>query len=148
MISYKKGLSEVVTTLIIVLLVLVAIGIVWVVVNNLLQGGSEVVEINNKCMKLDIRVSAAKCTDGDCIVTYKRHDTEGDAIAVIKIILSNGATSQDAVNVSGDITALALNTETIAEILTPDPNKVEIVAYFVDSAGNEQLCPTPTQFDI
>ena len=37
----KRGLSKVVTTLIVILLVLVAIGIVWVVVKDVITEGSE-----------------------------------------------------------------------------------------------------------
>ena len=39
MFSNKKGLSTVVTTLIIILLVLVAIGIVWVVIRGVIESG-------------------------------------------------------------------------------------------------------------
>jgi len=37
----KRGLSTIVVTLIIILISLVAVGIVWVVVNNLIKGEQE-----------------------------------------------------------------------------------------------------------
>ena len=44
MIKNKKGLSEIVTTVIIVLLVLVAVGILWAVVGNMLQGNVDTID--------------------------------------------------------------------------------------------------------
>ena len=41
----KKGLSAVVTTLIIILLVLVAVGIIWVVVQNIVTEGAESISL-------------------------------------------------------------------------------------------------------
>jgi flagellin-like protein len=147
MISNKKGLSEVVTTLIIILLVLVAIGIVWVVVNNVLQSGSQQAEISAKCLEVSIQATAASCTGGTCNVTYKR-SAGGDDIDGLKIILSNGADSviQD---VPGNLAPLATKTTSgIAETLTPDPNKAEIAAYFIDASGNEQLCSATSAFEF
>ena len=42
----KRGLSTVITTLIMILLVLVAIGIIWVVVRGIIEKNSEQITIN------------------------------------------------------------------------------------------------------
>ena len=60
----KRGLDAVVTTLIIILLVLVAVGIIWVVVRNVVQQGSEQIDISSKCLSVDVQavsVTALTC---------------------------------------------------------------------------------------
>ena len=54
----KRGLSDVVTSLIMILLVLVAIGIVWVIVNNILTKNSEQISITP--FTNDIKIEEAK----------------------------------------------------------------------------------------
>ena len=51
----KRGLSTVVTTLILILLVLVAIGIVWVVIKNVLSEGAEEVSLDKFTVDLEIK---------------------------------------------------------------------------------------------
>jgi len=50
----KRGMSVVITTLLIILLVFVALGIVWIVVRNVIQGGAEQAELAQKCMLINI----------------------------------------------------------------------------------------------
>jgi hypothetical protein len=142
-----KGLSAVITTLIIILLVLVAIGIIWVVVNNVLQSGAQQTEISAKCLQIDLRATAATC-DNDtsiCSVTYHR-GTGGDAIDGAKIIFSNGQESYEQ-DVLGNVAPLATNTTSaISTGLSPVPNSVEISAFFIDASGNQQLCSATSTF--
>jgi len=146
MINNKKGLSEVVTTLIIILLVLVAIGIVWVVVNNILESGTQQTEISAKCLQIDVKATAASCdVGGVCNVTYKRN-AGGDEIGGVIIVLSNGVSSNQT-EVAGNMVPLATRTLTdFATGLSPAPNKAELSAYFVDDSGNQQICSTTNQF--
>jgi len=51
----KRGLSAVVTTLLIILLVFVAVGIVWVVVRNVIEGGLEDVNLGAFTTSFDIK---------------------------------------------------------------------------------------------
>ena len=53
--SSTKGLSDVVTTLVIILISLVAIGVVWVVIQNVIQKGSEQVELGRFLVNLKLR---------------------------------------------------------------------------------------------
>ena len=57
----KQGLSDVVTTLIIILISLVAIGLVWVVVQNVLQEGSEQVGLGE--FTLDLQIKSVQIQD-------------------------------------------------------------------------------------
>jgi hypothetical protein len=144
----KKGLSDVVTTLIIILLSLVAIGIIWIVVNNVLEGGAETTEINAKCLQVDIKANAANCTVGGvCNVTYKRN-AGGEDIDGIAVILSNGVSSSQE-KIAGNLKPLDTKTLTdFATELSPIPNTVEIAAYFIDKSGNEQMCAPGSAFEF
>jgi hypothetical protein len=58
----NKGLSQVVTTLIIILLVLVAIGIIWGVVSNLLDKSKITISSSTRCMDLDVKATKIEAT--------------------------------------------------------------------------------------
>ena len=51
----KRALSEIVATLVTILLVLVAIGIVWVVVRNVIQKGAEQISLGSLTLKMEIQ---------------------------------------------------------------------------------------------
>src|SRR3989344_4078501 len=88
----KRGLSTVVTTLIIVLLVIVAIGIIWAVIGNLIRTGSEEVNTGRISVSLDVmRVEVQP--NGDVDVYVKRNLGEGD-LSGVKLLLTSpsGAT--------------------------------------------------------
>ena len=148
MINNRKGLSEVVTTLIIILLVLVAIGIVWVVVNNILESGTEQAEISAKCLLVDLKTTVASCTAGGvCNVTYKRNAGGADIGGVV-IVLSNGQASNQT-QVAGNVAPLDTRTLTnFATGLSPTPNKAEIAAYFVGASGDQQICSTKSTLEF
>ncbi|MEX2017504.1 MAG: hypothetical protein WD876_03455 [Candidatus Pacearchaeota archaeon] len=146
MIYNKQGLSTIVTTLIIILLSLVAIGIIWVVVSNVLEGGAEQTEINTKCLSVDVRATALSCDDGvSCSVTYNRR-AGGEAIDGLRIIISNPQESAS-LDVEGDLGIGATRTSTVTTTLT-GINGAQVAAYFEDSSGTPQFCPPSRAFEI
>jgi len=138
----KKGLSMIVTTLIVILLVLVAIGIVWVVVKNLIQGGAEGIELSAKCLDTNIRTTAVDCGDpAACRVTFERTGSNNDAIAGVKLVFFNETENSGVIDEPGNIETLVKKTITVDSTLFA-PNKIEITAYFKDTSGNEKPCST------
>lgn len=87
----KKGLSTIVITLIITLLALVAIGIVWVVIRNLLANSSNEIGFEQFTTKLDI-VNAYE-QSGSVNVIVKRTVGEGSLIK-IKFVLTGEENSE------------------------------------------------------
>jgi len=144
----ERGLSAIVATLLIILLTLIAVGIIWVVIRNVVESGGEQAEIAAKCLNVDLSVTAAQCdTGGVCNVTYTR-STGGDAINGIFIILSNGQTSNQS-QVTGNVAPGDTRTElNIATTLSPAPTSAEIAPYFTDSSGREQRCNPTGTFDL
>ncbi len=139
----KKGLSLVVTSLIIVVLVFVSLGIVWVVVRGIVEGGVEQVDYNTKCLEINIRTKAVVNTDGtNYNITMSRTGSSTDEIGGVKLVFFNldGETS-DVIDSEGNIATLDTVTISVdGEI--EDANKVEFTPYFEDASGSERLCST------
>jgi len=152
MIGNKRGLSTIVVTLIIILLSLVAVGIVWVVVRNIVVGGGAGIEIASKCLSVDISASKVACSNGVtnkvCNVTFTRAGTGtgGDAIAGVKLIFKNSTSevSSSLISVEGDIAPLVGKKITGQDSGLTNANGVnslDVSVFFKDDTGNEQLCP-------
>ena len=89
----KRGLSTVITSLIIILLVLIAVGIVWVVVKNIISEGVEDISLEKFTLDLKIKnVNVDNSTNN--ISTYiKRNPGKGDLVG-IKFIFNDGINSE------------------------------------------------------
>ncbi|MFQ5531090.1 MAG: LamG-like jellyroll fold domain-containing protein [Candidatus Nanoarchaeia archaeon] len=84
----KRGLSTVITSLILILLVLVAIGVVWIVVKNIMEKQSDEVSLGK--LLIDAKIEAAQVdTNGAATVTIKRNPGQGE-IAGMNFIFSDG----------------------------------------------------------
>jgi len=150
MIQNKKGLSAIITTLLIVLLVLVAVGIVWAVVRNIITTGAEGVELGAECLYIDIQATSVICTDTDpdfCDVTLERIGTTDTEIAGVKMIFrdSTNVASSSIIPSVGNIERLVGKTITGLDSTLTAPDSLEITPYFLDGSGNEQLCITTTK---
>jgi len=150
----NKGLSTIVATLIAILLVLVAVGIIWVVVRNVIQSGTDQIASNSKCMDVDVRATQVSCApntpddggnNGVCDVTYSR-SAGGSEIGGIKILLyDEGETQNYPHEIEGQIEPLATTTATGITSGLSNVSKVEVSVYFLDSSNNKQYC-TPTTY--
>lgn len=138
-----KGLSNVIVTLILIVLVLVAVGIVWTAIQNTLESGTEQIEVSSKCLKIDVKVTRLECGGVDnsiCNVTVTRN-VGGDDLAGIKLSLANDLGETNYIHdVPGNIAPLETKTELAIDTGITDISIVEIAPYFVDDSGQEQLC--------
>ena len=146
--TQKKGLSAVVTTLLIILLVLVAVGIIWVVVRNVVQEGAEQIDVSARCTAVDLRaVGVVETSAGVYDITLQRR-AGGDDIAGVKIvILADTASSGVLPDLFLDMEAL----DTVTETGVAGPagaTSVEFTPYFLDSSGNELLCSQIGEFNF
>lgn len=140
----KKGLSTVVTTLIIVLLVIVAIGIVWLVIRNVIETGIGNVDYNTKCLSVDMEITDVNCqiTPDQCEIIYTRNPG-GDEISGIKIILNNGTDTGSPMSNQSAIGPLETNRWGInpnVDLMRPMTLEVNLAAYFLDDSGDEHVC--------
>lgn len=87
----KKGLSQVITTLILILLGLVAIGIVWVVIVNVISKSSDEVDLGK--FTVQMKIKDVVLGDNQVNVTVERESGTGE-LNSIKFIISDGKNSQ------------------------------------------------------
>jgi len=152
MFKNKKGLSTIVITLLIILISLVAVGIVWVVVKNLVSSGTGGVELSAKCLNTNIEVTKVNCSSVGvsriCDVVLKRTGTESSAIAGVKLVFKNemSGESSSLINVAGNIEPLVGKTQTGINTTITGVDRVEVTAFFKDASGNEQLCSQTSPF--
>jgi hypothetical protein len=153
----KKGLSTIVVTLIIILLSLVAVGIVWLVVNTFIKGGSQGVDINAKCLSVDVEATRVVCSNVTatliCDVTFTRTGTLQDALGGVKLLFKNKTSeiTSELITVSGNIQALVDKKEAGIDTgvaIADGLDQIQVTPFFVDSSGNEQLCSQTDTFNF
>jgi hypothetical protein len=140
--EHRKGLSTIVSTLLIILLVFVAIGIVWVVVKNLVTGGSSQIDLTSKC--LDVSVTPTRVVSSGTVynVTVQRNSAKSDIeLGGVKLIFSSDASDTNFIqDIPGNIDALQVRTFSVDVQDVANPTEVESVVYFIDDSGKEQYC--------
>lgn len=87
----SRGLSEVIVSLIVITLSIVAIVIVWVVVNNLISSGSAEIDVGK--FTLDMKIKSVVSKPDGVDVTVKRESGIGE-VSAIKFFFSDGITAQ------------------------------------------------------
>jgi hypothetical protein len=133
----KKGLSSVLTTLIIILLSLVAIGIVWVIISNIISNSSG--EIGIEKFSIDINFIKASINGDNVKMTVKRAVGIGN-VSGVKFIISDGSESED-FTITQSLVELQEKTFTvILESLSPAEIKTASVApIYIGSNRKEKL---------
>ena len=148
MMKKTRGMSEVVTTLIIILLTIVALGIIWVVVRGVVNKGVGQVDLATKCQEIEIHATKLVNSTNDGLsynVTLSRTgagDKVADGFGGEKVVIKNAA--GDASQVLSFPDALdPLETKTEKLTLTnavPNANTVEVKPFFLSDSNAEQLC--------
>jgi len=136
----KKGLSTIVTTLILILLVLVAIGIIWVVVRGILEKGSQQIDVSSKCPLIDIRVvSNGTCEGTSCTFTVSR-SSDGEEKGVLYRISAYDGIETGTYN-GPEIGPLITSTQTgILDTNLTVPVQTITVTPFFKVNGETKLC--------
>jgi len=143
----KKGLSEIVTTLLFVLLALGAVILVWALVRPILTRSGEQITASQECMNLDLQ--ATQCAynttvtgKNNATVLYKR-GAQAITSNFTKVNLVFTATD------GTTITVVSTNVPTILQTVsftTPGvglakvPTKVSAIATLKNAAGTETTC--------
>ena len=144
-------MSAVVTTLIIILLVLVAVGIIWVVVRNVVETGSQQIDINTRCVAVDVRAVGVLPVSGEAgtyTVTLERKAGGGD-INGIKVNMFNDTSSSGVIDFGLALEELERGTGKIDTNGTvTNSDRVEFTVYFLDESANEQLCTQTNSFEF
>lgn len=149
----QKAMSEIVTTIIMVVLALVAVAVIWQIISSLISERGTQITITEKCLKVSLAVeSVTGCTAATCDIKISR-TAGGEAFVGLHVVYKNVTSSSLVANYAGNIPELT--TLTISPTLdaadTFDPltaTSVEITPYFKDSSGQNQNCPSKIEYTI
>ena len=155
MFSNKKGISEVVTVLLIVLLVLAAIAIVWQVVMPLINKTAN--EVTAGCVALNLNIESAICaydneSNAEIAVTLKRN-TGGDDIKSLNFIVYDTQNSMKFLfgdesidDIDGEIPQIlekktfTIYVTNLSETLTPEDISKIAIAPVIPTDSGDKLC--------
>ncbi len=141
----KKGLSAIVATLIIILLAIVAVGIVWTIIQNTISQTGESIELNQKCLAVDLHAKISKGSE-DYSVTISRKDP-GETIKGYKLIFESEDKSSSK-SISQELSSLEKKTIKVSLEEDFEPTQVKVVPYFFDKSSEEYLCTPGKTFKI
>lgn len=140
----KKAMSTLVVTVIMIALVLVAVGVVWAVYRGLLGSGTKNIELQGKCLPIDVIPTVVICDTSalkKCDVTLSRTGSSTEVIGGVALVFKDATgTASGVIYSDGDVPALSGRIVQDAPTGLTSPNRVEATAYFLDEAGKKQLC--------
>jgi len=133
----KKGLSMIVSTLIIILLVLVAIGVIWAVVNKIITEGSDKITLDK--FLIDLKVENAYADGGEMVVVVERGVGEGD-LAGMTFVFSDGE-NNEIHSTTDTLIELGKGTYTfeLTELSTANIQTVSVAPIYLAPSGDEVL---------
>lgn len=143
----KKGLSEIVATLLIILVTLIAVSIIWVVVKNVIEKGADEIDLASQPINLQIQ---SVVVDGDAVtvtVVVRRSAGEGDFTGM-DFVFSDGVNSetirQNTVIDELDVKSFVF---TLTKINGGQLNLVSVVPVYIRN-GKETLGSVADNFDV
>lgn len=150
----KKGISEIVTTIIIILLAIVVFAVVSVIVKGTVSSGAENIELSSNCLEVEMHaVKIAQVFEESrpsVLVGYNvtlSRSSSGKPLDGVKLILEdaedNSVNSEDIIE---KIKALDKKTYTVPTEVSFVPAQVTVVPFFMKKSGEVFYCEN-TQTD-
>lgn len=99
----KRALSGIVTSLILIVLVLVAAGIVWAVYNSLIKGSADEAGLSAKCLGISLSVSNLTCYTDGCGAMVVREDSSNTKFDGFEYSFVNPSKGTDYADSSGNL---------------------------------------------
>ncbi len=145
----KKGISEIVTTIIIILLAIVVFAVVSVIVKGTVSKGAESIELSANCLDVEMHADKiAPALDGDqqfvgYNVTVSR-SASGKALDGVKIIVEEGENRVTSNDIIEKIKPLDKKTFIVAASGTPFTSaQVTVFPFFIKRSGEAFYCENP-----
>jgi hypothetical protein len=138
----KRGLSGIITLMLIVGIAVVAVGVVWFTINNLVSEQTEELASSSNCLSVVLEItSVGTCEAGStsCNVTVERKSGGGDIEGVRAIVTDDSGT------LSGDYTGSfgPLEMKTISATgtaLAANATTAKVAVLIEDSSGDTYVC--------
>jgi hypothetical protein len=140
----KKGMSAIVSTLILVLLVLIATGLLWKPVKNLLDDSQKSFD-TTRCFDLDFRVKFTRLAsdfDSYRVEITRRSDSNNEAV-YMKMVFNNGTDYSGIYEATNSWDPLSTYVEQVNDQEVENATTLELTPYFVDDFdGTKIYCKT------
>ena len=131
----KKGISGIVMTVIMIGFVLIAAGIVWAVISNILQQQKGSIDINSKCMGIIINPTSLVCDGTECNITIERGlGSTSEPINGVELIVSDEAGNTKS---SGALDMDVITSKKVTISTDIDATKADVRIYFKDKEENK-----------
>ena len=85
----KKGLSTIIVSLILIVISLAAIGVFWLIINNVIKGGSEQIGLDRFIVDAEIKNVGTDNSSNNVSLTFKRKAGAGEMTG-IKFVFTDG----------------------------------------------------------
>ena len=131
----KKGLSDIVTNVLIILLVLVSVSIIWMFLRPTIESGIGQTGGTTDCLTVDLEPTACDTNGGT--VTVTRNPGGGDVLKGIKVLV-NGALN-DGGEFVGSLSEFETATVTINSSLSGG-EEITVAAVVDNGNGGEKIC--------
>ena len=146
----KRGISDIVATILIVLLALAAVAMIWAFIQPLIGGAGETATLSAKCLQTEVKPTSCIINTTTNSATANAQLTK-DGASKITILLEDelGTTltgnQVDAPPILSTTQVIIANTTALDVTSTIEARGVAIVE---DDQGNSQLCtPSPVTFN-
>ena len=137
----KRGLSTVITTVIMVLLVLVAVGVVWAVVQNIISDADDNASGSIDKIKTELEIREVTNTTDTLSVKVYRKVGAGNVVG-LRFAVSN-STGTESKDVMGAFDELAMQTFDFAQVADlggmPYVESVIVAPILQDENGKEEI---------
>ncbi|MDD5012555.1 MAG: LamG domain-containing protein [Candidatus Nanoarchaeia archaeon] len=134
----KKGLSTIIITLILILVSLVAIGIFWVVINNLIKSGTEGIGLGRLTLNAEIKSVSIDNSSNNVTLTVERKVGAGEMTGIKFIFYSD--TDTEIITEDIELEQLKEAQFTFHLLMNVgDITKISIAPIFSSSEGEESV---------
>ncbi len=143
----KKGLSEIVATLIIILVTLVAVGIIWAVISNVINSGTQQIALNQ--YNVDLQITKAQVSpDNTSLLVYVKNAGQGDFTGMDFVF--NNRTSSQVIRVNSTIVPLQEKSFsfTFSDINITNLQTISVAPFTKINSGPGTVGATTSTFDI
>ncbi|HVY01473.1 MAG TPA: hypothetical protein VHA12_01780 [Candidatus Nanoarchaeia archaeon] len=135
----KRGLSDVVTTVLIILLVLAAVAILGKYLLGFIQKGGTQISGATACSTLDLKPAACNVSANGASVTVRYERGSGVATLTNVTLIFSDATGATTLNYTSVIPA-ALESKTFSTATASRPVSVSLAGTVTTETGDSKLC--------
>ena len=158
MLNNKRGMSDVVMTVIMIGLVLIAVGVVWVAVQGILTKNTANIDVGQKCLGLGFEITGMGCNmdENKCFVEITRSaGSAGEGGEGVGLTFTQLTTTSEELYEPGNIAVskriekiLPLDIDGVTPIFSAVPTKVDARFYFNKDNGEKYFCPTTATYTV